>query len=73
MEAGELVDLNGDGKLDFLPNTGNVVVWYELTQQKPKVVWTKHDLGKIGAGHADLRQHLRGLGCAPRLRRRQNQ
>ena len=51
MEAGELVDLNSDGKLDFLPNTGNVVVWYELTQQKPKVVWTKHDLGKMGAGH----------------------
>lgn len=51
MEAGELVDLNGDGKLDFLPNTGNVVVWYELTQQKPTVVWTKHDLGKVGAGH----------------------
>ena len=51
METGELVDLNGDGKLDFLPNTGNVVVWYELTQQKPSVVWTKHDLGKAGAGH----------------------
>ena len=51
METGELVDLNGDGKLDFLPNTGNVVVWYELTQQKPEVVWTKHDLGSAGAGH----------------------
>lgn len=38
METGELIDLNGDGKLDFLPNTGNVVVWYELTQQKPDVV-----------------------------------
>ena len=51
METGELVELNGDGKLDFLPNTGNVVVWYELTQQKPAVVWTKHDLGSEGAGH----------------------
>lgn len=51
METGELVDINGDGKPDFLPNTGNVVVWYELTHQKPKVVWTKHDLGKEGAGH----------------------
>lgn len=51
METGELVDINGDGKLDFLPNTGNVVVWYELTQQKPTVVWTKHDLGSEGAGH----------------------
>ncbi len=51
MECGELVDINGDGKLDFLPNPGNVVVWYELTQQKPEVVWTKHDLGGEGAGH----------------------
>lgn len=51
MEAGELVDLNGDGKLDFLPNPGNVVVWYELAQQKPEVKWTKHDLGSAGAGH----------------------
>ncbi len=51
MESGELVDINGDGKLDFLPNPGNAVVWYELTQQKPKVIWTKHDLGGEGAGH----------------------
>ena len=51
METGELVDINGDGKLDFLPNTGNVVVWYELTAQKPTVTWKKHDLGSEGAGH----------------------
>ena len=51
MESGELVDINGDGKLDFLPNPGNVVVWYELTQRKPTVLWTKHELGKEGAGH----------------------
>ncbi len=51
MEAGELIDINGDGRLDFLPNPGNAVVWYELTQQKPQVVWTKHDLGGQGAGH----------------------
>lgn len=50
-EAGELADINGDGKLDFLPNTVNVVTWFELTQQKPTVVWTKHDLGPEGAGH----------------------
>ena len=50
METGELVDINGDGKLDFLPNTGNVVVWYELTAQKPTVTWKKHDLGSEGAG-----------------------
>lgn len=51
MEAGELVDINGDDQLDFLPNVGNVVVWYELTQQKPRVIWTKHELGNEGTGH----------------------
>ena len=51
MEAGELVDVNGDGRPDFLPNPGNAVVWYELAQQQPTVVWKKHDLGGAGAGH----------------------
>ena len=49
-ETGQLVDLNGDGRPDFLPNTMNTVVWYELTKQKP-VEWTRHDLGTEGAGH----------------------
>lgn len=51
METGGLVDINFDGELDFLPNTANVVVWYELAQQRPTVAWTKHDLGSEGAGH----------------------
>ena len=51
METGELVDINGDGKPDFLPNVGSKVVWYELTAQKPGVEWTKHELGSEGAGH----------------------
>ena len=51
METGELVDINGDGKPDFLPNPGGNVIWYQLTQQKPKVVWKKHSLGNAGAGH----------------------
>ncbi len=51
MESGELVDINGDGKLEFLPNPGNAVVWYQLTQQKPDVIWKKYDLGNEGAGH----------------------
>jgi hypothetical protein len=50
-ETGELVDINGDCLPDFLPNTVNNVVWYELTQQKPEVIWTKHELGTEGAGH----------------------
>ena len=57
METGELVDINGDGQLDFLPNTGNVIVWYQIGVQvkdgatKTIVFWKKHDLGSEGAGH----------------------
>ncbi len=51
IECGQLHDVNGDGKLDFLPNTVRVVTWYEITATKPKVVWKKHDLGRAGAGH----------------------
>ena len=50
-ETAELIDLNNDGRLDFLPNVGGTVVWYELVEQKPKVVWKKHVLGREGAGH----------------------
>lgn len=51
IETGQLTDVNGDGRLDFLPNTVSVVTWYELTASQPKVTWKKHDLGKEGAGH----------------------
>jgi len=51
METAVLMDINGDGQADFLPNTGNVVVWYELTRQGPDPTWTKHELGVEGAGH----------------------
>ncbi len=51
METGYLVDLNNDGKPDFLPNIASSVGWYELTSQKPEVVWKKHELGKDGRGH----------------------
>ena len=51
METGSLVDLNNDGQLDFLPNIGNTVAWYEIEKRKPTVRWKKHDLGNAGAGH----------------------
>ncbi len=51
METGQLVDLNNDGRFDFLPNIGGRVAWYELTAKKPNVTWKKHDLGTEGAGH----------------------
>lgn len=50
-ECGELVDINGDGTPDFLPNSVGLVVWYELVQKKPEVKWKEHVLGKEGAGH----------------------
>ncbi len=51
IEAAVLVDLTGDGKPEFLPNTVNVVVFYELEKAGAEPVWKKHDLGKEGAGH----------------------
>jgi len=50
-ETGQLLDLDADGKPDFLPNCVATVVWYELDERKPEVRWTKHELGKEGAGH----------------------
>ncbi len=51
METGQLIDIDADGKLDFLPNIAGNVAWYSLASQKPIVKWTKHDLGKDGRGH----------------------
>jgi hypothetical protein len=51
METAVLIDINADGRLDLLPNLNSAVVWYELTQQRPEVVWTKHVLGTEGVGH----------------------
>lgn len=50
METGVLVDLNSDGRPDFLPNVMNAVVWYELKTQ-PELKWIRHDIGAEGAGH----------------------
>ena len=56
METGRLHDIDGDGKLDILPNGTDFAAWYELIQEKgadgkvaPRFV--KHDLPKEIAGH----------------------
>src|SRR5262249_23657124 len=50
-EAAQLVDLNGDGRPDVLPNVVNRVVWYELVGNGNQPAWKKHDLGAGAAGH----------------------
>jgi hypothetical protein len=50
-EAAVFVDLTGDGQPEVLPNTTNVVVWYEMINKGPDAVWKRHELGKEGAGH----------------------
>jgi hypothetical protein len=48
-----MVDLSGDGVPDVLPNTVNVVVWYEVVKKGDGkgVELKKHDLGSQAAGH----------------------
>jgi hypothetical protein len=50
-EAAWAVDLTGDGKLDFLPNPTNAVVWYELEAAGSTPKFKKHDFGTAAAGH----------------------
>ena len=50
-EAAVMVDLDGDGKLDILPNSVGRVVWYSLEAPSAKPTFTKHDLGDKAAGH----------------------
>ena len=53
IEAAWMVDLSGDGVPDVLPNTVNVVVWYEVVKKSDGKGFDlkKHDLGTQAAGH----------------------
>ena len=53
IEAAWMVDLSGDGVPDVLPNSVNVVVWYEVLKKKDGKGYDlkKHDLGATAAGH----------------------
>ena len=50
-EAAVLVDLDGDGRLDVLPNSTNTVAWYSLADASSQPTWKKHDFGTAAAGH----------------------
>ena len=52
-EAAVLVDLDGDGKPDVLPNAVNAVVWYSLEKAGPSPEWKTHDFtyAKGSNGH----------------------
>jgi hypothetical protein len=50
-EAAVAVDVDGDGKLDILPNTVKLVVWYSPEPTSNGIAWRKHDFGTAAAGH----------------------
>jgi len=64
IEAAWMVDLSGDGVPDFLPNTVNVVVWYEVVKKADGngVDLKKHDFGAKAAGHGVGSGDLNGDG-----------
>ena len=52
METGRLVDIDGDGQMDVLPNGLKFAAWWEVrrtTNAKPE--WVRHDLPGEIAGH----------------------
>ncbi len=75
METGRLVDIDGDGQLDILPNGVQVAAWWELVREKntdgsaaPRFI--RHDLPREIAGHGvgfgDINGDGRGDLVGPR-------
>jgi len=54
-ETGRLVDVDGDGRLDVLPNGVRYAAWYELVpgdkQANSAPKWIRHELPRQLAGH----------------------
>ena len=55
METGRLVDVDGDGQLDLLPNGRNFAAWWEFRWKnkttKGTPAWIRHELPKEAKGH----------------------
>ena len=55
-ETGRLVDVDGDGRLDILPNGAKFAAWWRWEAGQPSApAWRRYDLPEQLAGH--------GLGC----------
>lgn len=59
-ETGRLVDIDGDGKMDVLPNGTQFAAWYEVHREagvdgQGDATWLRHDLPSELIGH--------GIGC----------
>ena len=70
METGRLIDVDGDGKIDILPNGVKFAAWWELVDAAKKPKWVRHDLpsevGGHGVGFGDIDGDGRGDVVGPR-------
>jgi len=62
IEAAVAVDLTGDGQPEYLPNTVNTVVFYELAGEGTGKTWKKYDFGTEAAGHGNGTGDVNGDG-----------
>jgi dienelactone hydrolase len=51
METGRLADIDGDGRLDLLPNGLEFAAWWEINAAEQTPKWVRHELPREIAGH----------------------